>query len=209
MDNAMEVRSSRLAASGTVLEGVGGAGALVLSILALLGIIPSGLVSIAGIVIGGALLVGGGTLAARYSRSQIPGQTVHRRIMGSGMAMESLCGISGLVLSILALLGTMPMILLPISVVIYGAALTIASGAMSHMESVSTIQGSISPIDEMIVAASGTEALIGTGAIILGILALSGQHPLVLTTIAMLAVGASVLLASFALARRVVDVTAD
>ena len=54
-------------------------------------------------------------------------------------------------------------------------------------------------------AASGSEALIGAGAIVLGILALAGFSPIVLILVALLAVGASILLAGSAVAGRMFE----
>jgi hypothetical protein len=54
-------------------------------------------------------------------------------------------------------------------------------------------------------AASGSEALIGAGAIVLGILSLSGIAPLALILVALLAVGASILLAGSSVAGRMFE----
>ncbi len=90
---------------GSIAEGVGGAGAIVLAILGLIGILPATLASIAVIAIGLALLVGGGAVAAQYSRlltKAEPGSGA--QLIGGGMTMEALCGLTGVVLGILALL---------------------------------------------------------------------------------------------------------
>jgi hypothetical protein len=54
-------------------------------------------------------------------------------------------------------------------------------------------------------AASGSEALIGAGAIVLGILSLAGYAPLTLILVALLAVGASILLAGTAVSGRMFE----
>jgi hypothetical protein len=54
-------------------------------------------------------------------------------------------------------------------------------------------------------AASGSEALIGAGAIVLGILSLSGIAPLALVLVALLAIGASILLAGSSVAGRMFE----
>jgi hypothetical protein len=192
--------------SGSVIEGIGGAGALVLSILGLVGVLPSVLASIAAIGIGGALLIGGGTMAARYSRLLARTQTGYvKDIIGSGMAAESLCGVAGIVLGILSLLNVGSLVLLPIASIVFGGALLMAGGAMSKLSALPI--GGTSPQNHLMVcdamqAASSSETLIGVTAIVLGILALSGMNPLQLMLISFLAVGTSVLLSGASMAGR-------
>lgn len=192
---------------GSVVEGIGGAGALVLSILGLIGLMPLMMASVATIAAGGALLVGGGTLASRYMRILARTQEGYTRdIIGGGMAMESLCGVAGIVLGILSLLNIMPLTLLPVSAIILGAALLMASGAMGRLAAMPIIGGggqSHTVARDVLYAASGSEVLVGAGAVVLGILALSGVAPLTLSLVAMLGIGTSVLLAGSSIAGRV------
>jgi uncharacterized membrane protein HdeD (DUF308 family) len=51
-------------------------------------------------------------------------------------------------------------------------------------------------------AAGGWESLVGIGAIVLGILALTGHVPMTLTLVAMLSVGAAILVSGSVLASR-------
>jgi hypothetical protein len=126
---------------------------------------------------------GGGTMASRYPR--IFGETRHgptREIIGGGMAMESLGGITAIVLGILSLLGIHPFVLLPAAVIVLGCSLLLASGAMAKLTAL-PIREPIGPehahyiARDALYAASGSEALIGAGAIVLGFLALSGYAP--------------------------------
>jgi hypothetical protein len=210
---------------GSVVESIGGIGALVLSILGLVGFIPITMASIASIAAGGALLIGGGTMASQYSR--IFGgtrQSLSRNIIGGGMAMESLGGVAAIVLGILALLGIYPLALLGASAIVLGCALLLASGAMAKLTAIPIrepvgppIREPVGPeqarypehahyvIRDTLYAASGSEALVGAGAIVLGILSLSGFAPLTLILVALLAVGASILLAGTAVAGRMFD----
>jgi len=201
-------------AGGSMVEGIGGAGALILSILGLIGAAPMMLASIAAIGIGGALLVEGGTVGARYSRFLAGTHYDYtNQIIGGGMAMECLGGIAGLVLGILSLLGITPMSLLPVAMIVFGGALLMASGAMSRLNSL-PVRGMIEPerahqmAREAVYVASGSEVLVGAAAVVLGILALSGYHPLVLTLVALLCVGASVMLSGTSIAARMFGIFA-
>lgn len=216
-DTRRERRSIEEVGGGSVVESIGGVGALVLSILGLVGFIPISLASIASIAAGGALLIGGGTMASQYSH--IFGgtrQSLSRNIIGGGMAMESLGGVAGIVLGILALLGIHPLVLLGASVIVLGCALLLASGAMAKLTALPIREpagATPGPYPEhthyimrdTLYAASGSEALVGAGAIVLGILSLSGFAPVTLILVALLAVGASILLAGSAVAGRMFE----
>lgn len=194
--------------SGSTTEAIGGAAAIVLAILGLIGVLPTVLASIAAIAVGVALIMAGGAIAARFSRVLAGPEParVRREIIG-GMGMEALTGLAGLVLGLLALLGVAPLTLLPIASIVLGAALLMASGAMArleelvHWEAERTAPPQRTTHDAVYVA-TGSEVLVGVGAIVLGILALSGTNPLTLSLIAMLGIGASVLLSGSALAAR-------
>src|SRR5262249_9782134 len=164
-----------------------------------------------------ALLIGGGTMASRYSR--VFGGTRHgmaREIIGGGMAMESLAGVAAIVLGIMALLGIHSMTMLAAAVIVLGCALLLASGAMAQrtampMSEPFGIDQARRPdhthylVRDTLYAASGSEALIGAGAIVLGILSLSGFAPLNLILVALIAIGASILLAGSAVTERMFE----
>ena len=61
-----ERTSAEVVAGGSMSEAIGGAGALVLSIIGLAGVLPSWMASISAICIGAALLLRGFALTARY-----------------------------------------------------------------------------------------------------------------------------------------------
>jgi len=192
---------------GSITEGVGGAGAIILAILGLIGILPTPLASIAVIAIGLSLLVGGGTVVAQYSRLLArtePGYNA--QIVGGGMTMEALCGLAGVVLGILALLDLDSVTLLSVSALIYGGALLMASLATARLNEMRTRLAAVEPnkaaeiAREAVYAASGSEVLIGATAVVLGILALSGIGALTLTLVALLCVGASVLVSGLSVA---------
>jgi hypothetical protein len=95
------------------------------------------------------------------------------------------------------LLGVSPLALLAVADIVLGAGLLMASSAMMRLESLVRSQAAESgrAIEhDAIYAASGTEVLMGVGAVVLGILALTGHNPVVLSLIAMIALGAAILL---------------
>lgn len=131
--------------------------------------------------------------------------------------MESLAGFAAIVLGLLSLLGIHSGVLLAAAVIVLGCALLLASGAISRLTSLPIREpfGTAEQVREAeherymardaLYAASGSEALIGAGAIVLGILSLSGIAPLALILVALLAVGASILLAGSSVAGRMFE----
>lgn len=206
----VNVESARTAkevtAGGSVTEGIGGAGAIVLSILGLIGIYAPTMASISAIAIGGGLLIAGGTIAARFSK--VVANTRYNyaeEIIGGGMAMEALCGVAGIALGILALLGIVPLTLLSAASIVFGAALIMASGAMARLNALPIKRAGYEEHEaarDVLYAASGSEVLVGAGAVTLGILALAGYYPLTLNLVAFLSVGASILMSGTSIASR-------
>jgi len=130
--------------------------------------------------------------------------------------MESLAGFAAIVLGLLSLLGIYPVVLLAAAVIVLGCALLLASGAIAKLttlpirEPFGTEQTRQAEHErylarEALYAGSGSEALIGAGAIVLGILSLSGIAPVALILVALLAVGASILLAGSSVAGRMFE----
>jgi hypothetical protein len=192
--------------AGSVGEAIAGAGGLVLAILGLLGILPLTLDAIAGIALGVALLLGGAALAARYSRAIPPTALPRARHEISGaLGLQAIAGIAAVVLGVLALLGVSSLELLAVTVIVLGAALLAVGGGMARLgRSARWLRadaGRSGEVDSASVAA-GWEALIGVAAVVLGILALTGRSPLMLTLIAMLCVGAALLVTGSLVASR-------
>lgn len=118
--------------------------------------------------------------------------------VGAGSSWtEALGGIAVVVLAIISLAGGLPYVLAPIAVIILGAAF-LFQGATTTARFVRLL-GSVAPqrmeVSDFGGGASG-EFLGGTTAIILGILALVGVHPLVLAPIAVLVLGVVELLST-------------
>ena len=68
LEGVHQRRTAALEGSGILIEGIGGAAAVVLAILGLTGVMPLELAAIAVIVFGVALGAEGGTIATRFAR---------------------------------------------------------------------------------------------------------------------------------------------
>jgi hypothetical protein len=192
--------------TGSSLEAIGGGGAVVLAIIALAGYLPLYLTAIATIAIGGALLAHGAAVAARWNDTVArAGDQSERVELVGGMSSEVLGGAAGIALGILALANVMPMVLLPVAAIVLGGSILFAAPAQPEIARFArdtdrrvgraTYQG--------VEASSGTMALAGAGAVVLGILALIHVGPpLVLSVVAMLAIGGALLLSGGALTAR-------
>lgn len=191
------------ASSGT--ETFLGAGAVVLGILGLIGLAPTPLDAIAAIAIGAALLLTG-RFVARHTMVNIDTHEARQswQSVKSSSAMAALAGVGGLVLGILALIGISPMALLSVGTIVLGAGLVMAGGARTGVETIHNLAaaGEGRTVRDVIYAANGSDVLVGGGAVVLGILALVGLAPRTLTLIAMLAMGAVVMLSGSVFAAR-------
>ncbi|HEX2959813.1 MAG TPA: hypothetical protein VHO70_23460, partial [Chitinispirillaceae bacterium] len=188
--------------AGSIGEGIVGGGAVVLAILGLISVYPLLLLSVAVIVVGAAFLIQGTTVVSRFSKllSDAWGGQGNLEISG-GMNAEFFGGITGVVLGILALIGVAPLTLISISAIVYGATL-IASGSTS-----SRLLALLSPdnlkmnriMQESANNTTSVDIMVGLGAISLGILSLVGFIPLTLNLVAVLAVGAVILMSGSAI----------
>lgn len=201
-----------IVAGGSLSSAIFGVGAGVLAILALVGIYPMLFAAIATILVGVAFLVEGGVIVSQISHLTLePATRRETEAIGQGMAMESLAGIAGIVLGILALIGINPMTLLAVSAIVYGCGVLMESGAMarlnililsgSHLENQSQ-----SLAYETLNATAGLDTICGFAGIVLGILALAGISPLGLILVSMLAFGCVQLLSGTALTSKVLTV---
>lgn len=201
-----EARPAEMEA-GSLGEAVGGAAALVLAILGLLGLLPMTLAAIAMIALGVGLLAGGAALSRRYVGG-VPSAAASRarqEIVGA-LGMQAMAGIAAIVLGVLALLRVSPALLLGIGVLVLGGALLAAGGAMGRLARsarwMRAEPGRYVETDSWYPATGWWEAEVGIGAVVLGILALTGHSPLALTLIALLCVGAALLVGGTLIAAR-------
>jgi hypothetical protein len=196
--------------SGWLTEALGGAAVVVLAILGLMRIDASLLAAIATIVLGAAFLVEGGALAARFMRVARRETTTAHGLVGGDVAMESMCGAAGIVLGILAIVGIYPMVLVPAAVIVFGAGMLSASGTAWRLNTQHTpTSPSVRPhwFEESF-DFSGSQVLIGFAGIVLGILALAGYVPLVLSLVALLALGFGIILGGSWMASRLTSLFA-
>lgn len=191
---------------GSLTEASTGAAAIVLAILGLLRIAPVQLVSIATIMIGASFLFLGGMVAARYTRLARSESPAEREVISEGMAMEALCGFTGIVLGIIALVSAYPLTLVSIAAIVFGIGLLVASGTTAQLRAAGQRElrkeypEYSGPETEPAYVASGPGALLALGGVVLGILALAGFNPVMLSLVAMLGFGVAVLLSGTAFA---------
>jgi hypothetical protein len=186
---------------GLVTEATGGAAVIVLAILGLMHVAPDALASISTIVLGASFLLLGGMMAARFVRvMRSISSPVTREVISEGVTMESLCGAAGLVLGILAFVSGDPTTLIPVAAVVLGAGLLVARGTTSRLNVALAdwqqehVKQSVPSASDAIYVAPAPGVLIALPGIILGIIALAGHAPIVLSLVALLGLGVGVVL---------------
>jgi uncharacterized membrane protein HdeD (DUF308 family) len=205
-------RSMKVLAGGSITEALCGAATVVLAIIGLAGtsVPPGDVASVAAIVFGVALMAQGAAVASRFNqllRETAPHDWDARSELGSGVGAELVGGAAGIVLGILGLIGLGQPVLIPIAVIVFGGALLLGSGAAAELSSLrvpSAHEHFANVARQASSAASGTQVLVGLGAIVLGILALLGVSPVMTTMVALLVLGASVVLTGGAISSRMV-----
>jgi hypothetical protein len=202
-------------AGGAATESMGGIAAIVLTILALVGVLPRVLTSIAGIVFGVAFMVEGAAIAARQSNliNQAVGPSAEELEMGGGVTIELMGGLATLILGILALIGIIPGILLPALTTAGGAALILSAGVVQRLNELQAslvnpdVSAPVRSVTRMAVfsAASG-QFLAGVAVVVLGILGLVRVgDPVILSAVGILVLGAAITFSGTALASRLLQ----
>jgi hypothetical protein len=167
-----ETSTAGVMTGGASLEAVGGAGAIVLSVLGLAGYLPFLMTAIATIAAGGGLLIHGLAASSRWRRS---------------LGTEALGGAAGVALGILSLVGVMPFVLLPVAAIVLGGSVLLAGsmqpGLARGAEGIDVLVGAGAVV-------LGILALLHIGS------------PLTMTMIAMLAIGVGLLVSGGFLAAR-------
>jgi len=199
-------------AGGSMSETIGGAGACVLAIVGLSGLLPGYLAAIATVAAGAALFLEGGAILSRYS--QLLRETMEHHgstaAFEGGMSAESVGGLAVVALGILALVGVAPLMLMSIALIVLGGALLFGSATTSRLNALRISTGLSVPethpiAREAVSAAAGAQVLIGIGVIVLGILAVVGVDPLKLVLVGLLAGGSAVLLSGSAISGKMVS----
>jgi hypothetical protein len=182
-----QVRELRVSAKnvlgGTITESFASGAAIVLTLLGLGGIKPDLMLSIAVIIIGVAFLFEGIAISMRFSKllSETSKDRLEKAEFGIGLTSEYLGGIVGIILGILSLLGIDPMILVPAAAIVFGLAFILSSGVTYRLDALE-IEGTESSTrfkkiaHEAVKVSALLEYVLGSGAIVLGIIGLAGLH---------------------------------
>ena len=199
----------KMLSAGSLAEGLVGAVSGSVAIIGLFGLYPEVLLSLAVIGAGTGLLLQGGAVAGRLSAlaHEAKENLIESSELGGGLIMEFLCGSAGVLLGILSLLGVSPGVLLPVAVIVLGVALLVTSGISARVSALLLLRTQESRHvreagRQSAAAAAGAQMLIGTGALVMGIVALEGTSPITLGLAAMLGIGVSDLLSGTAMASR-------
>ncbi|MBX9823392.1 MAG: hypothetical protein K2Y27_00200 [Xanthobacteraceae bacterium] len=192
---------------GGLVDAIGGAATIILAIVALSGVGQSMLAAIATVVFGAALLIQGGTMLTEFTKLMAPpgaASMVEETMGGGGLSALFLVGAAGIVLGVLSLVGIATQTLTAAAVIAFGGALLLSSGsvwrlyqakrASYHAGAAGTLSGAEFLAGEMASGSAALQCLSGLAAIVLGILAVTGTNPNVLTLIGLLVLGATVLL---------------
>ena len=199
-----EDRATQVAiASGSSFEAFAGVIAVAVAIAGIAGYVPVYMGAIATIAVGFALLAQGGTLAARWQNAtHIPG-TEHREAVGIGT--EVIGGFAGIALGVIALLGVVPLVLLPVSAIVLGAALLFGGPAQPQIAEAAPAASRhrYRVTRDAVRTTSSVMVMAGLASVVLGVLglALSG-YTMVMSLIAMLCVASALVIAGGVLTAR-------
>ena len=212
-----ERRKQRSPATGMVVgastEIIAGAAAIVIAVLGLVGVVPLFMAAIATIVIGAAIMLEGAAVSRRLSalQDELDGASTFARA-GGGLSAELLGGGAGVVLGVLALVNILPLILLPVAALVYGGTLLLAGVTRPAVVELTERDLPQRRAEDRarrasqaaLTSSSGLLVLAGAATAVIGILVLAEIAPPVsMVLIAMLVVGAAILLSGSALAARV------
>lgn len=191
---------------GGLIDAIGGVATVVLAIVGLAGTRPDIMVAIATIVFGVALLIEGGAILSDYSRIMFPpegGAGSIEQFGASSLSSVFLAGAAGIVLGVLALLGIQAHILSAAAAVVFGCALMLSANSVRNLQMLkranvaagqTETSGGEILAQEMASGTVGMQTLVGVSAIVLGVLALAGNNPAVLTLVALLILGAALIM---------------
>lgn len=199
--------SAKAIIGGSMMEGLAGIGAVILSIIGLFGYQPLYLAAVSCIILGAGLLFEGSATGSRA------GSLVHYADSGSavdvggGSMFDFVVGAAGLALGILAIIGFAPFALLSAAVIVFGAGLLLSSNSLIRMNTLIWSHAHIhgltkQPTRDVVSTSAFVQAMCGVAAIILGILAAVGYLPLTMVLVSTLVLGAAALLSGFALSSR-------
>ena len=208
-----EERTFSTVLEGSITEGFIALGAVAVAIIGLAGVLINAMLYIATVLIGAALFFKGLAVSSRFS--QILEETeedtaFHRAELGMGTTAESLGGIGGAVLGILAIGGVAPMTLVSVAAIVFGGSILLGSGVnfrLNSMEIARTYKSAHqrSVARTLVASASDVQMIVGLGTITLGILSLIGIAPYTLTMVSMLSIGGANFLSETAISGRLLS----
>ncbi len=219
MENVMEEthireekKAMKIVGAGSLAQGFVGTGAVALSIIGLAAFETYWMAAIATILVGVAFMFEGVAIASRFSTllHDAAGRRLGSLEFGGGVTAELMGGIAGLALGILSLAGLVPGILLPVAAIVFGVSLLMGLGTVArlndlHIEMACDSQQSRHVARGMVKSAEGVQMLFGLGSIVLGVLGIIGMTPMILSLVAMLAVGFSSMLSGSAIGGRMLS----
>ena len=191
---------------GGVVDAIGGAATVVLAIIGLSGTSSTMLLAIATIVFGAALLIQSGAILSELTHMIFPAGAAApvEEFSGGGLSLVFLVGTAGIVLGVLALLGIDSVPLTAIAVIAFGAALVFGSNAVwsVHRMKQAAFRASGQRIaagaeilaTEIAAGSAGLQCIAGLAGLVLGILAVTGTAPVALGLVALLVMGATILM---------------
>jgi len=200
--------SMQMVTGGSAFQALCGITAGILTILGLATVAPVTMAAIAAIAIGVGLLFEGSALAMRYRR--LPEELTEGRWatmeLIEGTAGQFFGGLAGLVFGILALVGVAPAVTLPIAVLLFAIALLTGSGTTLRLSNLQDRPEAHRWVGYRVVtsAAAGFQVLLGLAAGVLGVLALIGTTPIILSLVALLVTAVAVVVSGAAISGRIV-----
>jgi hypothetical protein len=204
------IRENTAVGLGGLVDAIGGIATAVLAICGLVNINPPAMVAAATIVFGVALLLqGSACMAAFVQIARASGRYVEMD-PGGHVAAILLIGAAGIVLGVLALLGIDADVMNPAAVIAYGIALILGSSLIPQLHAMrhSVQPGLLGPrgfatseilASQIATGSAVAQSLAGLGAIVLGILVLAGLDDPALILVALLELGATLVVAGGAL----------
>jgi hypothetical protein len=207
---AAELRRPATTVGGaTAIQSFIAAGAAALAVIGLVGVLPLQMAAIATLAVGAILVAEGAGITTRYRTllHALNGSRYEVAEAGGGATPQTLAGIGGVALSILALLGVAPISLLAVAALVYGGGILLGSAAQAQLETIASRageHGESGTSRRALTAGAGSRVLVAATAAVLGILVLIGAAapsvPLIL--VAMLVIAGTTLLASSAIGGR-------
>jgi len=198
--------SQGLVCNSPLIQTLGGGAGVILAILGLAGLNPLVMAAIATLTVAAALALQGIAVGNCYSQIVQDAGGKHPVIdIRTGLTAEFAAGATCVVLGLLALLGVESVTLCAVSAIVLGSGVLLGAGIANRLAAFAN-QNSLrhvffeNLITDSVTAAAGAEVLVGGGAIVLGVIALVGHMSVTLTLVALLALGASTLITSTAVA---------